>query len=66
MTGIAPGSSRGRFKAGFITGAGVSEASLGWADVGVMSYEENLRVCRAIVGCFDLPSLTPTPAMAMR
>jgi 2-methylisocitrate lyase-like PEP mutase family enzyme len=45
------------FKAGFITGAGVSEASLGWADVGVMSYEENLRVCRAIVGCFDLPTI---------
>ena len=43
------------FKAGFITGAGVSEASLGWADLGVMSYEENLRVCRAIVGCFDGP-----------
>jgi len=45
------------FAAGFITGAGVSEASLGWADVGVMSYEENLRVCRAIVGCFDLPTI---------
>ena len=45
------------FKAGFITGAGVSEASLGWADVGVMSYEENLRVCRALVGCFDLPTI---------
>jgi 2-methylisocitrate lyase-like PEP mutase family enzyme len=48
---------RAGFKAGFITGAGVSEASLGWADVGVMSYEENLRVCRAIVGCFDLPTI---------
>jgi hypothetical protein len=42
---------RAGFKAGFITGAGVSEASLGWADFGVMSYEENLRVCRALVGC---------------
>jgi 2-methylisocitrate lyase-like PEP mutase family enzyme len=47
----------GGFAAGFITGAGVSEASLGWADVGVMGYEENLRVCRAIVGCFDLPTI---------
>jgi 2-methylisocitrate lyase-like PEP mutase family enzyme len=45
------------FGAGFITGAGVSEASLGWADVGVMGFEENLRVCRAIVGCFDLPTI---------
>jgi 2-methylisocitrate lyase-like PEP mutase family enzyme len=48
---------RGGFAAGFITGAGVSEASLGWVDVGVMGYEENLRVCRAIVGCFDLPTI---------
>ncbi len=45
------------FSSGFITGAGVSEASLGWADVGVMGFEENLRVCRALVGCFDLPTI---------
>src|SRR6516225_5222505 len=62
MPGIYDGYSarvvgRAGFKAGFITGAGVSEASLGWADVGVMSYEENLRVCRALVGCFDLPTI---------
>ena len=48
---------RGGFKAGFVTGAGVSEASLGWADVGIMGAEENLRVCRALVGCCDLPLL---------
>jgi 2-methylisocitrate lyase-like PEP mutase family enzyme len=62
MPGIYDGYSarivaRAGFKAGFITGAGVSEASLGWADVGVMSYEENLRVCRALVRCFDLPAI---------
>jgi 2-methylisocitrate lyase-like PEP mutase family enzyme len=62
MPGIYDGFSarivaRSGFAAGFITGAGVSEASLGWADVGVMTYEENLRVCRAIVGCFDLPTI---------
>jgi 2-methylisocitrate lyase-like PEP mutase family enzyme len=62
MPGIYDGYSarvvgRAGFKAGFITGAGVSEASLGWADVGVMGYEENLRVCRALVGCFDLPTI---------
>jgi 2-methylisocitrate lyase-like PEP mutase family enzyme len=45
------------FKAGFVTGAGVSEASLGWADRGVMGFEENLRVCRALVGCCELPLL---------
>jgi 2-methylisocitrate lyase-like PEP mutase family enzyme len=48
---------RAGFQTGFITGAGVTEASLGWADVGVMSFEENLRVCRSIVGCFDLPTI---------
>jgi 2-methylisocitrate lyase-like PEP mutase family enzyme len=62
MPGIFDGYSarivaRSGFAAGFITGAGVSEASLGWADVGVMGFEENLRVCRAIVGCFDLPTI---------
>jgi 2-methylisocitrate lyase-like PEP mutase family enzyme len=62
MPGIYDGYSarvvaRAGFKGGFITSAGVSEASLGWADVGVMSYAENLRVCRAIVGCFGLPTI---------
>ncbi len=45
------------FPAAFITGAGLSEASLGWADVGLMGMEENLRVCRALVGCCDLPMI---------
>lgn len=48
---------RGGFPAAFVTGSGVSEASLGWADLGVMGFEENLRVCRALVGCCDLPLL---------
>lgn len=43
------------FAAGFISGAGVSEASLGWADVGVMGLEENLRVVRALAACCDVP-----------
>lgn len=43
------------FSAGFISGAGVSEASLGWADVGVMGMEENLRVVRALVACCNMP-----------
>ncbi len=47
----------GGFAAGFITGSGVSEASLGWADLGVMGLEENLRACRAFAACCDLPLL---------
>ena len=43
------------FAAGFLTGAGISEAGLGWADRGVMGMEENLRVCRALAACCDLP-----------
>lgn len=45
------------FDAGFITGSGVSEASLGWADMGIMGLEENVRVARALAGCCDLPLL---------
>jgi 2-methylisocitrate lyase-like PEP mutase family enzyme len=43
------------FPAGFITGAGISEASLGWADQGIMGLEENLRVSRALAACADVP-----------
>src|SRR5215467_15889773 len=43
------------FAAGFISGAGISEAGLGWADLGVMGLEENLRACRAFAACCELP-----------
>ncbi len=43
------------FSAGFISGAGISEAGLGWADQGVMGLEENLRACRAFAACSALP-----------
>lgn len=43
------------FAAGFISGAGISEASLGWADQGVMGLEENLRAARALASCCELP-----------
>jgi 2-methylisocitrate lyase-like PEP mutase family enzyme len=46
------------FKSAAISGAGVSESHLGWADRGVMSYKDNLEACRAITACTDLP-LTP-------
>ena len=45
------------FRAGFISGGGLSESRLGWADVGLMGYEENVQACRNIVACCDLPLL---------
>lgn len=45
------------YPAAFVTGAGVSESSLGWADMGVMGSEENLRVVRNLAGCCSLPLL---------
>jgi 2-methylisocitrate lyase-like PEP mutase family enzyme len=43
------------FKSAAISGAGVSESHLGWADRGVMSFKDNLEACRAIAACTDLP-----------
>ena len=43
------------FKSGSISGAGLSETNLGWADVGLMGYEENLHASRAIAACVDIP-----------
>ena len=45
---------RAGFRTGAISGAGLSESNLGWADMGVMGFEENLRACRAIAACTDL------------
>lgn len=43
------------FKAGGISGAGLSETNLGWADVGLMGFEENLHASRNIAACIDIP-----------
>lgn len=43
------------FEAATVSGAGVSESNLGWADKGIMGFQENLNACRAIAGCVDLP-----------
>lgn len=43
------------FKTAAISGAGLSEANLGWADVGIMGYEENLHASSAIAACTSLP-----------
>ena len=45
------------FKAAAITGAGVSESVLGWADRGILTFDENLRTCRALAGCCNIPLL---------
>lgn len=41
------------YRTAVISGAGVSECHLGWADKGIMGYEENVRVCRALAECSD-------------
>jgi 2-methylisocitrate lyase-like PEP mutase family enzyme len=45
------------FKAAAISGAGVSESFLGWADRGVLTFDDNLRVCRNLAACVDIPLL---------
>src|SRR5262245_1895707 len=42
------------FRAAFITGSGISEALMGWADLGIMGYRENLDACRHIAACTDM------------
>ena len=39
------------YRAAFITGAGISECHMGWADVGIMGLRENLEACRYLAGC---------------
>ena len=43
------------YPAAFITGAGLSEAYMGWADVGIMGFRENIEACRYLAGCTDMP-----------
>lgn len=43
------------FKSGSISGAGLSETNLGWAEVGLMGFEENLHASRNIAACVDIP-----------
>ena len=42
------------FKTATISGAGVSESKLGWADRGIMGYGENVEACRRIAACSEL------------
>src|SRR5258708_27835731 len=38
-----------------ISGAGLSESTLGWADAGLLSYEENGSRSRNIAACAQIP-----------
>ncbi|HVE49323.1 MAG TPA: isocitrate lyase/PEP mutase family protein [Casimicrobiaceae bacterium] len=42
------------FRAAFITGSGISEAVMGWADLGIMGYRENLDACRHMAACTEM------------
>lgn len=42
------------FEAATISGAGVSESNLGWADKGIMGAQDNMRAGRAIADCTNL------------
>lgn len=45
------------FPAGFISGAGLSEALLGQPDIGLMGLETNVSACRALAACCNVPLL---------
>jgi 2-methylisocitrate lyase-like PEP mutase family enzyme len=45
------------YNAAAISGAGVSENLLGWADRGILTFDENLRACRALAECCSIPLL---------
>ncbi|OWT75736.1 MULTISPECIES: oxaloacetate decarboxylase [unclassified Achromobacter] len=43
------------FQTANITGAGLSESNLGWADVGIMGYSENVRASGALAAISSIP-----------
>src|SRR5260221_6899838 len=43
------------YKTAAISGAGLSESNLGWADVGIMGYTENLRASAALATISSIP-----------
>jgi 2-methylisocitrate lyase-like PEP mutase family enzyme len=45
------------YQAAAVSGAGVSENFLGWADRGILTFDDNLRVCRALAECTTIPLL---------
>jgi len=45
------------YRAAAISGAGVSESFLGWADKGILTFDQNLTVCSRLVDCSGIPLL---------
>ena len=43
------------FRTANVTGAGVSESALGWPDIGIMGYAENLRASAALAAVSSMP-----------
>jgi len=43
------------FKTANVSGAGLSESNLGWPDVGIMGYAENLRAAGALAAASSIP-----------
>jgi 2-methylisocitrate lyase-like PEP mutase family enzyme len=43
------------YKTANVTGAGLSESNLGWPDVGIMGYTENLRASGALAAISSIP-----------
>ena len=43
------------YKTAAISGAGLSESNLGWSDVGIMGYAENLRASSALAAISSIP-----------
>jgi 2-methylisocitrate lyase-like PEP mutase family enzyme len=43
------------YKTAAISGAGLSESNLGWSDVGIMGYAENLRASAALAAISSMP-----------
>ena len=42
------------FETATISGAGLSESRLGWADRGILTFRDNLNACGEIASCCDL------------
>jgi len=45
------------YKAAAISGAGLSESLLGFADRGILTFDQNLRACEMLAACTDIPLL---------
>jgi 2-methylisocitrate lyase-like PEP mutase family enzyme len=45
------------YKAAAISGAGLSESLLGFADRGILTFEQNLRACEMLAACTSIPLL---------